>query len=144
MKTVKWNFNDIAEVAAIEESCFAKPWSQKMLEEEFNNPFFNCLLLKAEDKIIGYLNYHTINGEYHISNIAVVKEHRRKGAASKLLNRLIENAEAENISGITLEVSENNAAAQNLYKSFDFETRGTRKNYYENNVDAVIMWKYIK
>ena len=41
----------------------------------------------------------------------------------------------------TLEVRVSNSVAINLYKSFGYKILTTRKNYYENNEDAYLMYK---
>ena len=42
---------------------------------------------------------------------------------------------------ITLEVSDDNVPAIELYKKFEFEILGRRKKYYNNVNDAIIMTK---
>lgn len=143
MKIRNWTNDDIASVAEIEKDCFSKPWTLAMLTEEFNNPYFFCLVAETDNKIAAYLNYHIISGQYHIANIAVESGHRRKGIASNLLKELLRNASSNNISGITLEVNANNTAAVNLYKKLGFKTSGIRKKYYDNTDDALIMWLYL-
>ena len=49
-----------------------------------------------------------------------------------------------NINELTLEVSQNNLPAINLYTKFGFKELGIRKNYYGVNNNAIIMTLYIK
>jgi len=143
MKIRNWTNDDIVSVAVIEKNCFSKPWTLAMLEEEINNPYFFCLVVETDNIVIAYLNYHIINGQYHIANIAVESNYRRKGIAKGLLKELLRSAKENNISGITLEVNSNNAAAENLYKKMGFKTMGIRKKYYGGTEDALIMWLYL-
>ena len=48
-----------------------------------------------------------------------------------------------NINELTLEVSETNLPAINLYTKFGFKNLGIRKNYYGVNNNAIIMTLYI-
>ncbi len=137
-----WTENDIPDMAEIEKSCMKAPWTEKMLKEEYQNPFFKCYTAKKEDVIAGYINYHIIADEYHIANIAVKENCRRQGIASFLLGELIQTAQKNNIKGITLEVGETNTAAAELYKKHGFNCEGVRKKYYGNE-NALIMWKYL-
>lgn len=70
---------------------------------------------------------------YEIFEIAVRNTKKRKGLASKLLEKL------PNDKDVFLEVNENNKAAINLYKKFGFEQISIRKKYYNNKDNALIM-----
>lgn len=138
----KWSEADIPLIAEIEKRCIKKPWTEKMLWEEYNNPFFECITCRVDGDFAGYVNYHKITDEYHIANIAVSENFRRKGIACALIEEVVCTAKNNNINGITLEVGENNAAAVNLYKKLGFISEGKRKNYYGKEA-ALIMWKYL-
>ncbi|WP_339980472.1 GNAT family N-acetyltransferase, partial [Fusobacterium necrophorum] len=70
-----------------------------------------------------------------IIKIAVNKEHRRRGLATKLL-------EAEKRRPILLEVRESNLEAQEFYKRHGFEEIYVRKQYYrDNGENAIILEK---
>lgn len=137
-----WTKSDICIIAEIERQCIKNPWNENMLAEEYLNPDFNCLVAKQGEILTGYINYHTVLDEYHISNIAVDKNYRRKGIASALLLYLFEIAMQNSIKGITLEVGKYNNSAIELYTKHGFKAEGIRKKYYGDE-DAVIMWKYL-
>lgn len=71
---------------------------------------------------------------YEIFEIGVLKEHRRKQIASKLIDNLDLDKK------IFLEVSEDNISAIKLYEKKGFKKISVRKNYY-NNKSAIIMCK---
>ena len=62
-------------------------------------------------------------------------------AASKILTALIDDAEDDGITDITLEVRVSNRPAIALYEGFGFESAGIRRGYYQNGEDALIMWR---
>ena len=100
-----------------------------------NNPFFNCLVYK--DEIIkGVLIYQQIYDRIEIDYIIVDSKFQRQHIASKLLEYLINSMFS--IKNITLEVNEENVAAINLYKKFNFKEVARRKNYYKDK-DAILM-----
>lgn len=133
--------NDELAIAELEKECFSKPWSEKaILDAKENNTVF--LVAEQQEKIIGYLGLQIVLDEGYITNVAVTKEHRGKGVAKSLMEKLIEMAEEKNLAFVTLEVRESNLAAINLYKKFGFEKEGERKNFYENpRENAHIMTK---
>lgn len=143
----KWNKNDIPLIADLESEIFSSPWTEKMLEEEFNNPIYECLVYECiaaenELKLIAYAGFYYIADEIHISNIAVKSGYRRNNTASQLLEKIIEIAGEKDLKGITLEVNIKNTAAISLYKKYGFKEEGIRKKYYNGTNDALIMWKY--
>ncbi len=121
--------NDETFIAGLEKECFSQPWSEKaILEARENNTIF--LVAEENKKIIGYAGLQTVLDEGYITNVAVTKEHRGKGVAKALMEKLLEKGEEQNLSFITLEVRESNLAAINLYKKFGFIKEGERKNFY--------------
>ena len=64
---------------------------------------------------------------------------RRQGIASRLLERLFEEAGAD--ARYTLEVRTSNHGAIAMYERFGFQPAGHRRRYYhDNGEDALIMW----
>jgi [ribosomal protein S18]-alanine N-acetyltransferase len=77
-----------------------------------------------------------------VMNVAVAAEHRRRGIATMLLERLFEATAGRGRRGYTLEVRVSNAGAVALYERLGFKPRGVRRGYYtDNREDALIMWK---
>jgi ribosomal-protein-alanine N-acetyltransferase len=75
-------------------------------------------------------------------NVAVAVDHRRRGIATMLLERLFEVTATDSRSGYTLEVRVSNTEAIRLYERLGFEARGIRRGYYtDNREDALIMWR---
>ncbi len=71
-----------------------------------------------------------------------IPSHRRRGIATRLLERLFELTRSDGRRGYTLEVRVSNAGAIALYEELGFERRGLRRGYYtDNREDALIMWR---
>jgi ribosomal-protein-alanine N-acetyltransferase len=71
-------------------------------------------------------------------NLAVAREHRRRGVARSLLGAWL-----AGISGdVFLEVRESNEGAREFYKSFGFQQVSTRSKYYQNPSEAAIVMKF--
>ena len=140
IQIVPMNEQNYKAVAAIEAECFSQPWSEKTFFEELSNPNAHTYLALDGGEPAGFLSVWEVCGEVSVNNIAVLGEHRRKGIAKALLQKMLcELAEADSV---TLEVRKSNAAAIALYESFGFERVGERRNFYEKPTeDAILMTK---
>jgi len=130
-------------VEAIERASYPTPWSRSMLEAELRKP--GSLALGAfleHGELVGYAFASRYVDAWHVMNVAVVPDHRRRGIATALLERLFEITGADPRRGHTLEVRVSNTEAIRLYERLGFEARGIRRGYYtDNREDALIMWR---
>jgi ribosomal protein S18 acetylase RimI-like enzyme len=79
---------------------------------------------------------------WHVINAATDPEHRGRGIATMLLERLFELTSEDARRGYTLEVRVSNTTAIGVYERLGFQSRGIRRGYYtDNREDALIMWK---
>ena len=113
-----------------------------MFEEEITAKLSHYYVAEENGIAVGYMGMWCLSGEGHITNIAVGKNHRRKGYAKALLSHFIDIAKKENLEFMTLEVRESNIPAISLYKSFGFTQVGIRKNYYDNSENALLLTKF--
>ena len=116
-------------------------WNEKILKDEFYNENSEYFVICEDEIVCGFAGLWFNIDEAHIMNIAVRKDFRKKGIGSELLNFLIGEAKSKKKMCITLEVSDDNVPAIELYKKFEFEILGRRKKYYNNVNDAIIMTK---
>jgi ribosomal-protein-alanine N-acetyltransferase len=92
--------------------------------------------------LVGYAIVSRYVDAWHVMNVAVAPEFRRRGIARALLERVFEITTDDARRGYTLEVRVSNAAAIQLYERLGFEARGIRRAYYtDNREDALIMWR---
>jgi ribosomal-protein-alanine N-acetyltransferase len=132
-------YSDLPAVLAIERRSFQTPWSLAMFVLELSKPSGICLAAVQDDSLIGYLVCSRYADVWHLMNIAVHPEIRRKGIARTLLERLFE--EAGDDARYTLEVRTSNHGAIAMYERFGFRRAGHRRRYYhDNGEDALIMW----
>lgn len=109
-----------------------KEFNIEYLKKE--NPFLKNYVFLNNNEPIGLISYSLIYDRIELEYIWVSFEHRKKGIASKLMDKMLE----ENSNNITLEVRTTNESAINLYKKYNFKIVSTRKNYYGNE-DAYLM-----
>ena len=132
-------YGDLPSVISIERRSFPTPWSLAMFVLELSKPSGICLAAEDESGLIGYLVCARYDEVWHLMNVAVVTENRRRGVASELIDRLFE--EAGQDARFTLEVRVSNLPAIAMYERIGFRSAGRRRSYYhDNGEDALIMW----
>ena len=133
-------YEDLPAVAAIERRAFPTPWSIAMFVLELSKPTGLCLAACRGGRLTGYTICSRYDSVWHVMNIAVAPEQRRRGIASALLAELY--ARAGEGSRFTLEVRRSNQGAIDLYERDGFRVAGLRRRYYQDNgEDALIMWR---
>ncbi|HYY73509.1 MAG TPA: ribosomal protein S18-alanine N-acetyltransferase [Solirubrobacterales bacterium] len=132
-------YSDLPAVLAIERRSFQTPWSLAMFVLELSKPSGICLAADGDEGLIGYLVCSRYADVWHLMNVAVTPEWRRQGVASRLLERLFEEAGPD--ARYTLEVRTSNRGAIAMYRRFGFRPAGHRRRYYhDNGEDALVMW----
>jgi ribosomal-protein-alanine N-acetyltransferase len=133
---------DLDAIDAIERRAYATPWSRSMFASELGKRSSICLGAFEGESLIGYVVNARYVDAWHVMNLAVDPDHRRRGVASRLLARLFELTEGDAQRGYTLEVRVSNSAAISLYERLGFSSHGVRTGYYtDNREDALIMWR---
>jgi ribosomal-protein-alanine N-acetyltransferase len=142
-------YADLPQVIAIERRAFTSPWSLAMFVLELSKPTSLCLAAVDKDghpdsdpahPLVGYLVCSRFDTVWHLMNVAVDPDHRRRGIGWGLLQGMIAGAGPDE--PYTLEVRESNAPAIAMYERLHFRAAGKRPRYYrDNGEDAVIMWR---
>lgn len=133
---------DIDQVLEVEHASFTIPWNRDAFYNEINNnQFATYIVLEENQKIIGYCGAWIVIDEAHVTNVAVLPEHRGRKLGQAMMCKLIEIAKDRGAKSMTLEVRVTNYSALSLYRKFGFQNGGIRKNYYsDNQEDALVMW----
>jgi len=133
--------NDLADILSIEKKVFKHPWSKEQLSWELNSqPAAENYVMIARGNMIGYLFSHVVDDDVQILNIAIDIPFQHKGYGEQLLSYLLDQFNTD--ISIHLEVRKSNFPAINLYLKFGFHETGTRKGYYADGEDAIIMQRY--
>jgi [ribosomal protein S18]-alanine N-acetyltransferase len=132
-------YGDLPSVISIERRSFPTPWSLAMFVLELSKPWGICLAAADSEGLVGYLVCARYDDVWHLMNVAVHPDRRRRGIATELIERLFQEAGEE--SRFTLEVRVSNGPAIEMYRRFGFRSAGRRRRYYhDNGEDALIMW----
>jgi ribosomal-protein-alanine N-acetyltransferase len=137
---------DLQAIEEIEHRSYPTPWSRSMFAGELAKPSSISLgAFEADDEegaLVGYLIVSRYVDAWHVMNVAVDPDHRSRGVATMLLERLFDLTADDARRGYTLEVRVSNTKAVDLYERLGFRSRGLRRGYYtDNREDALIMWK---
>ena len=133
---------DLGSIETIERRAYPTPWSRSMFASELAKPSSICLGAFDNGRLVAYLIVSRYVDAWHVMNVAVDPDQRRRGIAETLLNTLFETTAGDGRRGYTLEVRVSNAGAIKLYEELGFRPRGVRRGYYtDNREDALIMWK---
>ena len=108
---------DLRAIEEIERRAYPTPWSRSMFAGELAKPSSICLGAFEADaeeaRLCGYLIVSRYVDAWHVMNVAVDPDHRGRGIATMLLERL-----------------------------FELTAGDARRGYYtDNREDALIMWK---
>ena len=119
-------------------------WTYSIFKTELLNKNSKYFVAKINGQIVAFAGIWKAVDVFHITNIVTKKSFRNQGIGSIMLDKLIDYAKSDNnIFSITLEVNENNTSARKLYEKYGFEIAGTRKKYYNNIDNALIMTKQL-
>ena len=139
IEIIRLNESHVAPIAAIEKQCFSAPWDEASVRSEITNPLALWLVAVEDGQVLGYVGSQTVLREADMMNVAVAAAYRRRGIARMLVEELIRQLDAYQL---TLEVRQSNAPAIALYESMGFAQVGLRKNYYQKpKENALILRK---
>lgn len=133
----------LPQVEAIEEQAYQRGWSHRLFLSELDQVREGTRwygVSRRGRRIVGYAGLLFTPDEAHVTNIAVAPDQRRQRIASTLMHHLAHIAIDRGCRAWTLEVRANATPAQALYRTFGFTPAGLRKRYYENSIDAIVMW----
>jgi len=120
---------------------FSAHWSEIDWQTELAHPSARVWCALTNEKMVGFICVRGAAGQYEITNLAVDPGYTRQGIGRALLAHALQELQALGASQVTLEVSTANEPARALYQSGQFITLGTRKKFYKDGSDALILGK---
>ncbi|MDR0757197.1 MAG: GNAT family N-acetyltransferase [Tannerella sp.] len=86
--------------------------------------------------LVAFENYSTftVRPMMNIHDVFVLKTYRGKGVGRRLIQAAVEEAKKRNCSRITLEVRQDNVAAQRLYRSVGFDETDPPMYYWRKDL----------
>ncbi len=134
---------DIEEIKEIEQnSIHSNHLTDEDFEKAIGDENYQTYIARIDNVVAGYVILQ-LSDEINVLSIAVKKEYRNLGLASKLIEQAENFAKEKEITNLSLEVAKNNISAYLLYEKLGFAQRRIRKNYYEDGSDCIEMVKFI-
>lgn len=128
--------------ALLKAHCSELPWDETALFTYLMREDALLYAAREDGRVIGFAGLLMAPPEADILDVTVLPEFRRTGVGSALLETLFQNAEAQGVNTVYLEVRAGNGPAKALYRKKGFTQIGLRKQYYSDPVeDALIMEK---
>ena len=139
MKVETLTAEHLAQVAELEQLCFADPWSEKALELLLGDGAYGAVCLQ-EGRVMAYGGVLWAPFEGQITNIATHPNARRCGMGAAVLEHLIAIAIERGCEQLSLEARVSNTPAISLYERYGFEKMGLRRGFYKHPTeDAYVM-----
>lgn len=102
---------------------------KQQLEEDYHYYFVN----DQDESTVGFVAFYFRGKDLYLSKFYLEKAHRGKGIAKNMLSFVIEQAEEEKLSSITLNVNKHNDIAIRAYEKLGFINIGKEKNAIGND-----------
>jgi len=136
-------FEDVTRIMEIEEQIYTHPWTVGIFRDCIRVGY-SCWVYEINDVIQAYGLLSIAADEAHILNLCVVPDCQGQGLGKKMLYKLLDVAEENNVESIFLEVRVSNEVAIKLYEQEGFNQLGVRPDYYpseEGREDALVFAK---
>lgn len=127
---------DAGAVSALEAELFGGgAWSGEVVEGELANATRRVVVAEVGEDVVGYAILFAVGETADLQRVGVEVRHQRRGLARALLAALA----LDTYPRVLLEVRSDNDAALALYEAAGFHRVSTRRRYYADGCDAVVM-----
>lgn len=120
---------DLADVARLEKSLYAFPWSLGNFRDSLTAGY-ECWTVTHGEAVIGYAILMVALDEAHLLNIAIASEWHNQGIGRDFLGCMVEVARGAGAQIVYLEVRPSNLPARHLYQRMGFQQIAIRPDYY--------------
>lgn len=136
---------DIETVVKQEQEIFQDSLGEDMMFQELSlNPYAHYFILEINKKIAGYIGTWIYEDKAEILNFYVIPKYQGFGFGATLLEFALELFAMSNTESVSLEVRVSNIKAIQLYEKFGFSKVNTRRAYYKDGEDAIVMLKNLE
>ena len=134
---------DITAVARLQARCNPVPWGPNLIGTTLLAPA-TLGVVAVRGAIVGYLLAQRLPDGWHVLDLGVAPEARRRGIGREMLINLVQVTDRQH-TPVTLEVRVSNAPAIKLYEELGFVSHGRRPHYYSDNGEsAEVMWRPVR
>ncbi len=130
---------DAAVIANLHAASFKRGWSDEEFHRLLSDRNVVCHRLSVSRTVIGFILSRLAAGESEILSVAIAPAWRGRGFARPLLDLHLRRLAGLGARAVFLEVGDNNAAANRLYRRAGFYEVGRRQGYYDGSATALIL-----
>jgi ribosomal-protein-alanine N-acetyltransferase len=137
------NEGDLNGISLVEDNSFSEPYPPHLIAKllrDYPGSFF--VAEHPPGTIVGYCVAAERGKSAHLISIGVLREYRRRGVATALIQRLLTTLNSQ-VKELRLEVKQGNREAITLYEALGFKQVESVENYYEDGSTAVKMLRRI-
>ena len=134
---------DLDAVTAIEREVHAHPWTRGNFSDALRSGYL-CKAGEEAGALFGHAVMLLAVDEAELLDIAVARQHQRRGLGRRLLEEMLALARHKGMRRTVLEVRISNVPAIGLYRGMGFGEIGLRRDYYpaqNGREDALLMGK---
>lgn len=138
-----WGAGDLDTLYRIDQACFSEEIAYSRTELTFYLEHPQSIARVAEEggRIIGFVLARAESPSIaHIITLDIVPEARRRRIGTSLMEELHSILRERGVEAAVLEVSTQNAAAQQLYEKMNYQYLETLSGYYKGQEDAYRMF----
>lgn len=129
-------------MAMVHADCFSDaPWDEAAFEKLLSTETAIPFLIWEGEKAIAILLIQKVMDEAEIITFGVLPTEQRAGFGEAILGFAHSELKKLGCVRVFLEVAASNIPAQRLYKKLEYQVVNTRKAYYPNGDDALMMEK---
>jgi ribosomal-protein-alanine N-acetyltransferase len=130
---------DLPQALLLDTLCHRHHWSLDEMLNEITRPVGLCLGVFQQSSLLAMIIGWVIQPEFHVLNLSVHPDHRRKGLGRCLMLTALEIARISGAPTCELETKSGDEAAEGLYASLGFVEVGIRPAYYPDGSDASLL-----
>ena len=129
----------------IDQACYEREiaYSRSELRQYMRFPGTECSVAEAKGNVVGFCLAASEESLGYVITMDVLKDYRRHGIASALLEAVERRLAARQVQEVWLETATDNDAAIAFWRRHGYRKRGVRKGYYPGGRDAYTMRKTI-
>jgi [ribosomal protein S18]-alanine N-acetyltransferase len=140
---------DLEELYAIDQACYPPgiAYSRRMLRWYLNQRGALCIVAQAKGKgtagasLLGFIITDAKGTEGYIVTVDVLKEHRRSGVGTALLQETERRLAQKGVRYVELQTATNNEAGVAFWRQHGYRSVGVTRGYYLGRIDAYEMLK---
>jgi len=130
---------DAAAIAALHAASFKRGWSEDEFYRLLTDRNVVAHRIVIGRTFVGFIISRLAAGEAEILSVAIAPRWRGRGLARPLLDLHLRRLAGLGVRAVFLEVDEQNAPANGLYRRAGFYEVGRRKGYYDGGATALVL-----